>query len=482
MKRKPKIVIIGGGPGGAAAASFLCQRGHTPLVIERETFPRFHVGESLLPASQQIWERMGLAEALQHSGHTFKHAGEFFVGKSPQQEERVGITALFSIMPPKKAYVRPFAYQVERATFDKQVLDFAQSQGAQVRRGSVRSVLFDGEQARGVLVRQRDGQEREIEADFVIDASGRRAVIAKQLGLQEKDPQLKTSACFGHFRNVARDPGARQGYFQGYFIEHGWLWLIPLSDNRMSVGLVQNSPACDSWSKDPQKNLMDVVNKYRFIQKRFEHAEQTGPVRMYRDMAYYSRRMTGPGWAAVGDAAFFIDPLYSSGVHTAFLMGEAAAQAAHKTLEAAHCPKPLAAYEKRFRKYHSYTASFIRTVYRLLRTYWGAKMWVFWPGLLLKPSLNNWLSRRGVYFLSGFFEDYHLSVSYIKLLMNLCARAADGIAHWTGLGSWSSFNKKTNLVRALVSNPHSEVPKSKAQPVRSAKKHAAEPAIDAVRG
>lgn len=435
---RERVVVIGGGPGGATAAAFLAKKGLAPLLLERERFPRFHIGESLLPASQAVWERLGIAEPLQHSGYTFKFGGRFAVGRSRKDDEALSATGTFSNIPPGYATPRPFAYQVERAVFDKQLLEHATACGARVREASVRRVLFEGERAVGVEVLDADGVTRTIRCELVIDASGRYAVTARQRGLLELDPVVQTSACFAHYHGVSRDDGALQGYFNGYYVEHGWVWFIPLAGDVMSVGLVQNKPACDRWSNDARVELERVLGRHAYMRKRFAKARSSGKARMFRDLAYRSRSFAGPGWLAVGDAAFFIDPLYSSGVHTALLMGEAAAEAAEASLKHGGCVKPLHAYERRFEKYYRFTRGYICSVYKILRSHSAATAYTWVPGVLFN-NLDHPLIRPVTRFLNGYFEEHHGFALMARASMEAAAFAAGTLARWTGWGSWERF-------------------------------------------
>jgi flavin-dependent dehydrogenase len=438
MSDRKQIVVIGGGPAGATAAVFLRQRGYRPLILERAAYPRFHVGESLLPASQDIWDRMGLADELQHSRYEYKLASTVRVAPRPDSEHLLGMTFRFTNVPRRHMPFRPYSYQVERARFDEQLLDFAVRQGAELCRASVTQVLFEGTRATGVAVRYPDGGNESIEADFVIDASGRRAVIARQLGLLELDPVIQTSACFGHFENVRRDSG--QGFFEAYLIENGWVWLIPFVDNRMSVGLIQNRPEADAWSNNGEEVLLAAINRYRWLQERFTQAKQLSKIRMLRNLAYRSRQFTGDGWLAIGDACFFIDPLFSTGVHVGLTMGEEAAGAIDAFLKGGRNPRPVEEFDRRFSRYRDFTTSMVRSIYRVLRSRLATNVMVGWCGWLRK-DFQSWMLRRFTYWLIGNYESYPWVMRWIWLNLNVLALAAPLLSRLTGRWSWDDYRR-----------------------------------------
>jgi len=436
-----QIIIIGGGPAGSTAAMRLLQLGHRPLILERVEFPRFHVGESLVPASQGVWDRAGLVEQMQHSRYEFKYASRVLIGDRPDQDGATGMTVQFSKVPSRQMPLRPFAYQVERAVFDKQLLDWAVARGAELRKASATKVLFDGDRATGVHVRNPDGSEEELRADFVIDASGRRALIASQLGILHYDPVIQTSAVFGHFENVARESG--QGFFEAYLVENGWFWLIPLIDNRMSVGLVQNRPECDAWGNDAEQVLLDAINRYRWMRRRFVDARQVAKVRMLRKLAYQSERMAGDGWLAVGDAFFFIDPLFSTGVHIAMKTAQSGAEAVDAFLRGGRDLSVLRSLEEDYMAYRDLTLGFVRSVYGLLRRRLSAGWAVGVCGPLCR-DLDTWVLRRLTYWLSGHYETNWGVMRGLTLGNRLMAAAAglvDGVA---GRQGWDAFRKHPN--------------------------------------
>ena len=401
------VAVIGTGPGGCVAATFLAMKGYRVVMMEREKFPRFHIGESLLPGSQEIWERLGIADEMQHSGHTFKYAGSFHIAPYPDRPETISTTTWSFNFPRKMMNPRQYAYHVERAVFDKQLQDNAVRKGVTLwENTAVQEVMFEGERAVGVKYKREDNPKSELRVPFVIDASGRRCMVAKQLDCIEMDPEIKTSSVFSHFRGVQREPGYRQGFFNGYFVENGWIWLIPLHNDVMSVGLVQNEPETDSWSNDPEEVLRDAISRYKPIRDRFKDAVQVGRARSLKGLAYSTEKFCGDGWLSVGDANFFVDPLYSSGVQIAHTTAEKAADVVDTFLKNDRCPKAISSYEKYIKRYRRNVIGPMRALYRMMQHYRIIAFYVRSTG----PWSNDyqtWFLRRINCWGSGYFHHYN---------------------------------------------------------------------------
>ena len=363
------VVVIGAGPAGSTLATLLIRKGYSVLLLEREKFPRFHVGESLLPKTQLIWEKLGIAEPLQHLSHTFKYGGEFRVGVEPHKSDYEYSTVNFYNIPRNQLQQRPFAYQVERSEFDLFLLNHARKEGVTVlEEAAVKEILWEGDTATGIYWRTKDGIEYFTKVECVADCSGRHALISRNRKFLVPHETIKTSAVFGQFKGVTRDSGIKQGYFNGYFIENGWFWFIPLHSDIMSVGVVMNQPGTDWWShKSPEEILLTYINRYKFIRDRFEAAEQFSKIRMLRGLPYFSKRAVGDGWILVGDANFFVDPLFSSGVHIAFDSADKAADAIDNFLKGNRNIKPFKRYERWSKSYQFHVFKTIGTLYQLLK-------------------------------------------------------------------------------------------------------------------
>jgi len=348
------VIVIGGGPGGATAATLVAQHGHRVLLLERSPEARCKIGESLVPATWWTFERLGMIPKLQASHFPRKYSVQFY-GRSG----RGSVPFYFQETDPHESSV---TWQVLRSEFDALMLDNAREHGVEVRRGAaVRDVLFDGERAVGVRADFGSaGGRREIHSKVVVDASGRSAFLGKKLGLMRPDPELRKAAIFSHFEGALRDPGIDEGatlvlYTGNSGDENDWFWYIPLPENRVSVGvvgsvesLVTNRPG------DPQKVFDEEVARCPEAQRRLAGSLQAFPVQVLTDVSYRSTRIAGDGWVLVGDAFGFLDPIYSSGVLLALTSGEQAADSIHAALVAgdvsaarlgAHGPRFLAGME-----------------------------------------------------------------------------------------------------------------------------------------
>lgn len=378
------VAVVGGGPAGSALSTLLSKQGYQVLLLEREKFPRFHVGESLLPATQAIWEKLGITESLQNLAEKrYKDSAEFRVGLSPQSPDYE--SAHIDFTNPHNWTVhdfpqKPYAYQVERSQFDLLLLNHARQQGVTVcEAATVKEIIWSGDKATGVRWRGEDRTEYSTAVKCVADCSGRQALIAKSQDLLVEDKTIQTATVFGHFTNVTPNPGKEQGAISIYFIENGWVWFIPLGSNKMSVGVVVNKPESDWWYKrSPQDILHTYINRHKFLRTRFEFAQQTSKTRLLRNLSYASTKIAGDGWLLVGDANFFVDPFLSSGVQVAFKTAEKAAIAIDQYLDqypqtGSNNLKPLQDYAKWCGRYKFHVVVTMRLMYRLMESQFAIK-------------------------------------------------------------------------------------------------------------
>jgi flavin-dependent dehydrogenase len=317
-EQSPDVIVIGGGPGGTTAATMLARKGLGVLLLERERFPREHIGESLLPASIPVLEELGALPAVQAEGFLPKWGATMVWGRDPA---------------PWSWYFRetnaryPHSYQVWRPRFDQILLDNARQHGVDVREGhTVLDVLFEGERACGVRYRAGD-HEATVRAAFVLDASGQGALLGRRLGLRRWDAFFQNLAVYGYFTGARRLPQPDE---TNIFIEsypHGWFWNIPLHTGVMSVGaVVDRRTGQEGIRRDgPLRFLQDQIAQAPHTAVMLREAAITGPPVVIKDWSYVSHRITGDGYALVGDAACFVDPLFSSGVHLALTSGVLAA-------------------------------------------------------------------------------------------------------------------------------------------------------------
>lgn len=321
------VAVIGGGPGGAALATFLAQRGRRCLVLEQHSFPRYHIGESLVPHTYGILERLGLLPKLKASSFPEKHSVRFV---SPDGREATPF--YFSETIPGDG---ARTWQVERSQFDRLMLDHARESGAEVREGlAVEKVLFDHDRATGVAIRNGDGP-RQVSARVVVDASGRATLIGRQLRLKGDVPGLKKASLWGYYRGGKRLPGIDAGETTMFLLRGGgWFWYIPLPDDIVSVGIVADPGRLFSPGGTSEAIFEGEVSKCAALSERLAVAQRVGLVRGLRQLAYLNRRTCGHGWVMIGDARAFLDPIYSSGLFLALGSAELAANCIEDALAA----------------------------------------------------------------------------------------------------------------------------------------------------
>ncbi len=334
------VIVVGGGPAGSTAATLLAQAGRSVLQLERHATLPFKVGESLIPATYHTLERLGVLERLRASTFPKKYSVQFFSGSGRASEP-----FYFSETDPSE---RSQTWQVLRSEFDALLLDNAERHGVEVRTGAVvREVLFEdarpngGDPARrravGVRARFSDGETREVRSRVVVDATGQRAMLGRQLDIRHHDPCLRMAAVFTHFEGAHRDSGIDEGATLVLQTRdnRSWFWYIPLPDDRVSVGVVGPIDyLIRDRNGDPQRIFDEQVELCPGLVTRIAEARQAMEMKVLNDFSYISDRAAGDGWVLVGDAYGFLDPIYSSGVLLALKSGELAADAVDAALEA----------------------------------------------------------------------------------------------------------------------------------------------------
>lgn len=338
------VLILGGGPGGSTAATFLARAGRRVLVLEKERFPRFHIGESLLPYNRRIFSEMGVLPALEAHGFLKKLGAQFHLGNGTKNVKFNFREGRFTR--------EPEAIQVERAAFDHLLLQHAAQCGAEVREGWTagrHTVEPDGIRVSAIAP---DRTETTLSARFLIDASGRANVTGNQEGLKEIHPRLKKLAIYGHFENVRRDPGPKNTDTVIVRLEDKWFWIIPLSATKTSVGCVMDKEDFARRGEPAADLFHAIVQGSTSMRQRMQEARAVGAIQTTTDFSYRNRRFVGPRLLRVGDAAGFMDPIFSAGVYLAMYSAKLAAQTVDRSLAEGHAgEKLLAAYEKRV--YHS---------------------------------------------------------------------------------------------------------------------------------
>lgn len=368
------VIVIGGGPAGSTAAALLAREGRRVMIVDRDAWPRYHIGESLLPGVLPFLDALGAREAVEALGFRRKTGQTFQWGR-----DRTPWTIDF-----RQLDVHPYAYFVERAAFDHALLKNAVRHGAALHEEtSVVGLLLEGERVRGVRVRGTDGEVRPVTAPYVVDASGQNALVARHFETRRWVKGLRNLAVWSYWRGVAPVEAPRDEHIFTVSIPDGWVWLIPLRDGRTSVGVVSVD-----WTRGreaPAAGEFDLAAWYEktargadTIGARLAGAERVDEVRAQRDWSYCTTRFHGPGYCLAGDAACFIDPILSTGVQLAMTGGYLSALAVHSALaepanEAAFFRYYQQSYLATYREQLTQVRYFYRTEAHRESVFWKSK-------------------------------------------------------------------------------------------------------------
>ncbi|HWZ90941.1 MAG TPA: NAD(P)/FAD-dependent oxidoreductase [Polyangiaceae bacterium] len=398
------VIVIGGGPAGAAVATRLSQRGRRVVLLEKERFPRFHIGESMLPCSMPLIEELGAMPRLKAAEFLPKYAAEFVTADGSLKRRYAFADGL--VQGPGSAY------EVDRSEFDQLLLDNAVERGVEVRQG-VQVTRFELDRARGVSVvgRAEDGSETTLQAEMLIDATGQSSLLAGRLGLREMDQELKNFAVFSHFEGASRYTGDREGDISVVLIPEGWWWVIPLKDNRTSVGLVAPSRTLRGQKPD-EAYFTAQIAQTPFLRERLAGATRVAPVRSVSDYSYVSRKVAGDRFVLVGDAAAFIDPVFSTGVYLGLVGAFRAAEAVDAALGARNFNRSqFVGYEREILKS-------VATYKRFVKGFYTPEF----VDVLMSPS--DWLELRAAItsLLAGYGVD-RFQVNWRVLVFRAIARA-----------------------------------------------------------
>ena len=332
-----EVLVVGGGPAGSTIAALLAERGRDVMLLEKMHHPRFHIGESLLPANAALFDLLGVRAEVERFGMA-KFGVEFV---SPDHDRRAMIE--FAEAWDKSM---PYAWQVRRSELDELLFRNAAKKGAHALEGCrVRGVEFDAEGAT-VNAEFSDGAKKTWRTRFLVDASGRDTMLANQFRCKEKNPKHNSSALYGHFTGARRLPGKLEGNITIFWFDHGWFWLIPLADGVTSIGVVCWPYYLKSRGGKPLPEFFrDTIAMCPALAERLAGAELVSEVHATGNYSYSSTISSGERYLLLGDAYAFIDPVFSSGVYLAMQSGFVGVDVVETTLDR---PRRAAAARRRF--------------------------------------------------------------------------------------------------------------------------------------
>lgn len=320
MKDSYDCIVMGGGPAGSTTAALVADAGFSVLLVEREAVPRFHIGESLMPETYWIFQRLGVLDQMKQ-GDFVKKVSVQFINDSGKESQPF----FFKEHDPRDC---SRTWQVERAKFDQMLFENAASKGADCfDQTRVRDVIFDGTKATAVRLETKDGTAKQVAARVIVDATGQQTIIAGKLGLKREDSSLRKAAIWGYYRNAHREPGEHGGatiimHTQG---KQSWFWYIPLAESVTSIGVVADNDFLLKGRGTPEEIFEDELVKCPGLAERLMDAQLVSKFHVAKEFSYTTTQHAGEGWVLVGDAFGFIDPIYSSGVYFALKSGEMAA-------------------------------------------------------------------------------------------------------------------------------------------------------------
>jgi FAD-dependent halogenase len=374
------VIVVGGGPAGSTAATFIAMQGRRVLLLEKHRFPIHKIGESLLPATVHgICKMLGVAEDLKQANFMRKLGGTFRWGKSAEPW-----TFYFS-RSPRMQDQTSYAYQVERMKFDTILLDNARKKGVDVREEhAANGVVFDDNgRVEGLQFKDNGGRCRTCRARYIVDASGHQTLLGHHLGERVYSKFFQNIALYGYFRNGKRLPKPNQGNIFSVAFEYGWFWYIPLTETLTSVGAVIGKEYASRLTEGHEAAMDYFISRCPIVSDFLSAAERVkdgpyGELRVRKDFSYCHTKFWRPGLVLIGDSACFIDPVFSSGVHLATYSALLAARSINTCLQGrldeARC---FLEFEQRYRREYGYFYDFLVAFYDVDQDldsyYWHAR-------------------------------------------------------------------------------------------------------------
>jgi FADH2 O2-dependent halogenase len=356
------VIIVGGGPAGSTLGCYLSKAGITNTIIEAAIHPRSHVGESMVTSSTRVFDEIGFLETMEREGFIHKFGASWH---APNGRE-FGIE--FGEFP-QEGIDQDYTYHVDRSKFDLLLLKHAEALGSKVVQGvHVKQVLFENGQAVGVRVKLGD-QEVDLKSKIVVDASGRNTLLGNQLKLKKKDPIFDQYAVHAWFEGVDRGAGHSADFIHIYFleVERGWVWQIPISAEITSVGVVADKKVFRQYNNNPEEFFNSHIDTNKGLEKALGSAGRVNDFKTEGDYSYSLARFVGDGFLCIGDAARFVDPIFSSGVSVALYSAKYASEQIVYALDKGDFSEAvLKPYEDRLRGGVNVWYEFIRLYYKLL--------------------------------------------------------------------------------------------------------------------
>ncbi len=360
------VVIIGSGPAGSALGCYLSLAGILNLILEKSSHPRPHVGESLVPATTRVFKEIGFLETMESEGFV-KKFGASWHSPAPESEFAIWFKEF-----PQPGVDQDYTYHVDRSRFDQLLFQRARQLGSDVQEGvGVREVLFEDGRASGVLC-SRDGSNFRVSSRVVVDASGRNGVLGNQLRLRKNDPIFNQFAVHSWFEGVERGTGATADFIHIYFlpVKRGWAWQIPITSSVTSVGVVAEREVFRDSKGRIEEWFLEMAGLSPDLARAMQSAESVAPFRSEADYSYSMDQFVGDGFLMVGDAARFVDPIFSSGVSVACYSAKFASAEIVRALAAGDVSRnSLQPYETRLKAGVGIWYEFISLYYKLMHLF-----------------------------------------------------------------------------------------------------------------